>query len=266
MRVRLRFAKVGKVRFTSHRDLARIWERALRKAEVPLVYSQGFSPRPRLHFGLALPTGAESWAEYLDADLVEEPGLAEGEPGLAEGELGLTEGGPGLDHLPARLTAVLPDGVDVTAAAPVEAGSDSLQQAVECCDWRIEALGASLADVSARVDRLLAATELPLARERKGQVAVDDIRPYVEGLAVAGPSVSNAGPAGVELVARLGTRPRGLRPSELVAALGSTGTEDDPALTPGRIIRTHQWMQRDGARQEPLPPATSAPHAEARAS
>ena len=102
MRVRLRFAKVGKVRFTSHRDLARIWERALRRADIPLVYSQGFSPRPRLHFGLALPTGAESWAEYLDADLV--------------------ESAPVLEDLPERLTPMLPAGIDVTAAAPVPVG------------------------------------------------------------------------------------------------------------------------------------------------
>jgi radical SAM-linked protein len=241
MRVRLRFAKVGKIRFTSHRDLARIWERALRRAEVPLVYSQGFSPRPKLHFGLALPTGAESWAEFLDADVV--------------------EGGPGPDGLPTLLTAALPVGLDVTAAAPVEAGSESLQQAVVCCDWRIEVVGAGGSDLSDAVERLLAAPEVPLARERKGQVTTDDVRPYVERLEVAGPTT-----AGVELIARLGTQPRGLRPAELVAALGGARPAAGPELTPGRIIRTHQWMQRDGARQEPLPTATSAPHAEARAS
>ena len=241
MRVRLRFAKVGKVRFTSHRDLARIWERALRRAEVPLVYSQGFSPRPKLHFGLALPTGAESWAEFLDADLV--------------------ESAPVLQDLPDRLSPMLPAGIDVTAAAPVEAGTPSLQQAVVCCDWRIEVLSEH-GDLGTAVERVLGAGELPLARERKGQVTVDDIRPYVEGLEVAGPTA-----AGTELGARLGTQPRGLRPAELVAALGAgEASEEGPVFAPGRIIRTHQWMQRDGARQEPLPTATSAPHAEARAS
>jgi radical SAM-linked protein len=246
MRVRLRFAKVGKVRFTSHRDLARIWERTLRRAGVALVYSQGFSPRPRLHFGLALPTGAESWAEYLDADLVgEEPPP----PDLAE-----------------RLTAMLPAGIDVTAVAPVETGTTSLQQAVECCDWRIEVRGATEAGLSAAVDQLLAAAEIPLARERKGQVTTDDVRPYIERLEVVGPT-----DGGTELTARIGTQPRGLRPAELVAALSSASGNSAaphaaPAWEPGRMIRTHQWMQRDGARQEPLPTATSAPHAEARAS
>ena len=67
MRVRLRFTKLGKLRFLGHRDLARCWERAIRKAELPIAYSEGFSPRPRMHFGLALPTGCESEAEYGDA-------------------------------------------------------------------------------------------------------------------------------------------------------------------------------------------------------
>ncbi|MBV9953096.1 MAG: DUF2344 domain-containing protein [Acidimicrobiia bacterium] len=252
IRVRLRFAKVGKVRFTSHRDLARIWERALRRAEIPLVYSQGFSPRPRLHFGLALPTGAESWAEYLDADLVgDEP--------------------PPVD-LAERLTAMLPAGIDVTAAALVEPGEASLQQAVERCDWRIEVRGAGEAAAAGAVAHVLSSAELPLPRERKGQVSVDDVRPYIEELAVVGPT-----DAGTELTARLGTQPRGLRPAELVAVLisshaglagarGDATAADVPVWEPGHVIRTHQWMQRDGARQEPLPTATSAPHAEARAS
>ena len=72
MRVRIRFHKKGKVRFTSHRDVARIWERALRKAEGAVSYSQGFSPRPKLAVGLALSTGHESEAEFLDLELAGE--------------------------------------------------------------------------------------------------------------------------------------------------------------------------------------------------
>ena len=61
MRIRFRFVKLGKIRFTSQRDVARMWERALRRAELPLAYTEGFSPRPQLSFGLALPTGASRW-------------------------------------------------------------------------------------------------------------------------------------------------------------------------------------------------------------
>ena len=68
MILRLQTTKLAN-RFASHRDIAKVWERSLRRAEIPLVYSEGFSPRPRIAFGLALPTGAESECEYLDFHL-----------------------------------------------------------------------------------------------------------------------------------------------------------------------------------------------------
>src|SRR6478672_6634244 len=73
MKVRIRFSKLGKIRFTSHRDVARIWERALRRAAVPVAYTEGFSPHPKLSFGLALSTGHESLGEYLDVDMRRRP-------------------------------------------------------------------------------------------------------------------------------------------------------------------------------------------------
>ncbi len=69
--VRLRFGKHGKVRFISHRDVARAFERAFRVEQLPLAFTQGFSPRPKVSFGLALSVGHESDAEYLDFELVE---------------------------------------------------------------------------------------------------------------------------------------------------------------------------------------------------
>ncbi len=245
MRVRLRFSKLGKVRFTSHRDVARMWERALRRVELPVVWSEGFSPRPRLHFGLALSTGHESLAEYLDLDLAPDD---EADGGTVD-----------VDGLPARLTPALPVGITVTGAAPVAPGSASLQAVVTSCSWRIEVVGdrtGPAAESAARsaVDRLLAAEEIITTRSRKGQEVTDDIRPYMLDISVAGRTT-----AGIELACELGTSPRGLRPAELVAALGGGRRE-------GQVCRTHQWMQHDGARQEPLPVATSAPHVEARAS
>src|SRR5204862_7253907 len=72
VKLRIRFTKLGKVRFTSHRDIARMWERAFRRTGVALAYTAGFSPRPKISFGLALPTGHESVAEYLDVELAED--------------------------------------------------------------------------------------------------------------------------------------------------------------------------------------------------
>ncbi|NDA78164.1 MAG: DUF2344 domain-containing protein, partial [Actinobacteria bacterium] len=71
MKVRVSYSKLGKIRFTGHRDVARIWERTLRKAEVPVAMSTGFTPRLKMAFGLALPTGAESLVELLDVTLAD---------------------------------------------------------------------------------------------------------------------------------------------------------------------------------------------------
>ena len=119
MRVRLRFSKLGKVRWTSHRDVARMWERAFRRASVPVALSEGFSPRPKVSFGLALSTGHESLGEYLDVELV---------PGTILD----------LDELPDRLTPALPVGLDVQAAVALDGRVTSLQQEVTSCSWRID--------------------------------------------------------------------------------------------------------------------------------
>ena len=113
------------------------------------------------------------------------------------------------------------------------------------------------------VDDLLAAEQLNVTRERKGKEVSDDIRPAILALRVADDGW---------LEAELATQPRGVRPSELVAALSTftarpDRTGEDGPLEEGRVCRTHQWIVLDGARREPLPPgATGAPHAEARAS
>lgn len=223
MRVRLRFAKQGKVRFTSHRDVARMWERALRRARLPVSRTEGFRPRPKLSFGLALSTGHESEAEYLDVEL-ENP--------LAEAEVAA---------LPERLSPELPRGVDVLAAAPLEPGSLSLQESVRSCTWHIEVPDVDVERGRDLVDRALGAETLVIARQRKGREVVDDLRP-----AVLSASVTGATPTGIEIDAELAVHPRSVRPSELLAAL-------DPTLAEGRVRRVAQWTWRDGEREEPLP-------------
>lgn len=68
-RVRIRYAKRGPLRFTSHRDFARAFERALRRAAVPIAFSQGFHPHPKISYASAAPTGVASEAEYLEIGL-----------------------------------------------------------------------------------------------------------------------------------------------------------------------------------------------------
>lgn len=230
-RVRLRFSKVGKVRWTSHRDVARMWERAFRRVDLRLAYTEGFSPRPKVSFGLALPTGAESVAEYLDVE-------------LADGVQ------PDVAALPGRLSPALPVGIDVLAAAVVEERG-SLQEIVTSCTWELEVASAGV-DLKDTVAHALAADTLLVTRERKGHTTTDDVRPAILSLTVDGPM----------LVAELATSGRGLRPNELLPLLGVESAD---------VRRTHQWIQRadcvsersDPAKWEPLPvSATAAPHAE----
>lgn len=233
--VRIRFSKLGKVRFTSHRDVARMWERALRIAQLPVARSQGFSPRPKVHFGLALSTGHESLAEYLDVDLVEGTVVD-------------------VDCLPDRLTPALPRGIEATAAAVIDPGTPSLQHAVTSSRWEIEVSGLDHPTLAARAEDLLAAPELVMTRQRKGKDVTEDVRVHLLHLQ---PADRDGRPL---LVAELGSKDRGLRPSELVALLGADARE-------GLVRRTHQFTEHDGTRSEPIAlDRVPAPHAEARAS
>lgn len=263
IKLRIRFSKVGKIRWTSHRDLARMWERAFRRVQLPLAYSEGFSPRPKVSFGLALPTGHESVAEYLDVELTGLDGPAF-EGSAFEGGPSEAVGADRLDGVAARLSAALPVGVDATAVAVLAAGSPSLQEDVASCSWRWTAAPAegadrvSAADMAARVEKVLAAAELEVARTRKGTEVVEDIRPGILGLEVVEDSEE-----GVVLAAELAAAPRAVRPADVLLALG-------PGLEERHVRRTSQWITRHGARQEPLTPAqdvaTEAPHALERAS
>ena len=217
MRLRIRFAKLGRVRWTSHRDVARMWERALRRARLPVAYTEGFSPRPKLSFGLALPTGCESKAEYLDVAL-REP--------VAPGEV------------TSAFSSLLPDGVDVVAAQVLPAGAGSLQEEVTSCRWEIDVPQVDPDGLAEVIARVLGAEVLPVTRERKGRPVTDDLRPSVLALSSAGPSGTGSG-----LVAELGTRPRGVRPAELAQVMG---------IELGLARRTNQWIERDGSRWEPL--------------
>jgi radical SAM-linked protein len=98
-RIRLEYAKRGRLRFCSHRDFARAFERSLRRAEVPMAYSAGFHPHPKISYVGAAPTGVGSEAEYLEIGLARRC-----DP----------------EDVRAALDAVLPEGLDILRAVDVE--------------------------------------------------------------------------------------------------------------------------------------------------
>ena len=231
LRVRLRSTKLGKVRFTSHRDVARLWERAMRKATLPVSFSGGFTPRPKLSFGLALPTGAESIAEYIDIAFDDEVDV---------------------DELPPRLSDVLPTGIDVVAAQRLSEGAASLQHDVSSVTWELFAPWLTPDHHREAVERLLAAGVLPIERERKGETHLDDARPVILDL--------RADDVADRLVADLATEGRALRPAELAElAYPHCDRASEPFIAV-RAVRTHQWIGHGDERREviSLPAAVSA--------
>jgi radical SAM-linked protein len=161
-RVRVRFAKRGRLRFLSHRDIARSIERAVRRAGIPVSHSHGFSPHPRLSWIGAAPTGVASEAEYL--------------------EIGLTRPvDPGT--LATMLDDALPDGLDVLAAAVAE--GTPLAERIDASEWRIALPGVDPADLRRAVAALEAADALVVERVTPSGRREIDVRGALVGMSVA---------------------------------------------------------------------------------
>ena len=197
-RVRMRIAKRGRLRFASHRDFARAFERALRRAAVPMAYSAGFSPHPRISYVGAAPTGAGSEAEYLE--------IALSSPRKPE-------------SLRADLNAALPDGFTVLEAVP--AGPGSLAERMEASSWRVELPGTPPEPAAAAVEAFLATDQLLVERLTRDGRRQLDARAAVVSLRVdAADGVDGGKPARhaiLELVVRQ-TIPA-VRPDDVLAAL-----------------------------------------------
>ena len=221
--VRLRFSKHGPVRFISHRDVARAFERAFRIVELPLAFSAGFSPHPKVSFGPALAVGYESDAEYLDLELTREVDLAWLVDAVSDG---------------------LPEGMAVVAAVPLADRAPSLQEGIAALGYEVELTGITPGDLGPVVDAFVAADTVEVTVTRKGEERVDDIRPSV--LALHRPR-----PAEATIVVEVATRPRTLRVADVVNGLRAV-SPDAGALEERRVVRTHQRIERGGARHEPL--------------
>ncbi|WP_031165389.1 TIGR03936 family radical SAM-associated protein [Streptosporangium roseum] len=172
-RLRVRYAKRGRLRFTSHRDISRAVERAVRRADVPVAFSAGFSPHPRISYvGAAAPTGVASEAEYL--------------------EIGVTrECDP--DRFRAALDTSLPHGLDVLDV--VEAGAGSLADRLECSAWEIQLPEADPALARVAVERFITTERVEVERLTKKGPRRFDAREAVLSLEVIEGTETTAGQA-----------------------------------------------------------------------
>lgn len=171
-RLRVRYAKRGRLRFTSHRDFARAFERALRRAAVPMAYSAGFSPHPKISYVGAAPTGVASEAEYLEIGLAERR-----DP----------------DAVRRDLDAALPPGLDV--AEVVEASGPGLADRVEASLWRIELPGVAPAEAERAGTAFLALESVPVERATKDGKRLVDARAAVVALSAAPPTPEAIAPS-----------------------------------------------------------------------
>jgi len=223
------------LRFTSHRDFARAFERALRRAEVPMAYSAGFSPHPKVSYAGAAPTGVASEAEYLEIALA-----AQREPEVVR----------------QALDAALPPGLDVLEV--VEASPPGLADRIEASHWRVELPQVSAAQAARSVEAFLALPAAPVDKLTKDGKRTVDARP--PGLAVRVSEAEEPDSGGVcailDLVVRHVTPT--VRPDDVLTALRQAAALTTP-VTP-RVTRLAQGLlgemppadaQLDGDGQQP---------------
>jgi len=193
MRIRLTFTKQGALRYIGHLDLHKLWERSLRRAGLPLSYSQGFHPQPRIQLASALPLGFSSRAELVDIWLDEDLDL---------------------QGLPQRLQQHVPPGLGILQAEAVEERGPALQTQITATEYEVTLLDPlDESDLNRRLTAVLEAEFLP--RERRGKSY--DLRPLIYELQRTEPDAEG----NPRLFMRLAAGPNNTgRPDEIMDQLG----------------------------------------------
>ncbi|MGW2396585.1 TIGR03936 family radical SAM-associated protein [Kitasatospora sp. NPDC001664] len=227
-RIRLRYTKRGRLRFTSHRDFQRAFERALRRSAVPMAYSAGFTPHPKVSYANAAPTGVASEAEYLEI------GLAEARDPEA---------------LRAQLDESLPPGLDVIDA--VEVRTPHFVERLEASEWKVRLDRVTDEEAARAIALFLAEERVEVERQTKNGIRVFDARGAVAALELLAPQVGDgnntgtdgtrdvrsAGPCAIlRLVVRHATP--AVRPDDVLSGLRATADLAPPV--PAEVTRLAQ--------------------------
>ncbi|MFF0479977.1 TIGR03936 family radical SAM-associated protein [Streptomyces sp. NPDC004435] len=235
-RIRLRYTKRGRLRFTSHRDFQRAFERALRRAEVPMAYSAGFTPHPKVSYANAAPTGTGSEAEFLEIALTERR-----DP----------------ETLRALLDESLPAGLDITDA--VEAHTSGLADRLTASLWELRLDGVAVDDARKAVDAFLAAETVEVQRKTKNGIRTFDTRSAVAGLVADRPQGDRPATdacAILRLVVRHVTP--AVRPDDVLSGLRAVADLAPPV--PAAVTRLAQGLfdEESGTVTDPLAPDREA--------
>ena len=211
-RLRITFARDGGVRYLSHLEMMRAWERVLRRAGWRLAYSQGFNPHPKLSFAAALPVGVASRAELLDVQL-EDPRA--------------------LDSALAELSREMPEGLEVVDVTEVPVDAPPIQRLIHAAEYTALCPAGTLDALTVEAGRVLAAASLPRGRAREGKVVEYDLRPMIQALEAG----EEAGHPVVRMRLRADAQGAG-RADEVLRELGL-----DPADC--RVTRTRLLLAED---------------------
>jgi radical SAM-linked protein len=236
-RIRIRYAKRGRLRFTSHRDITRAFERAIRRAAVPMAYSSGFTAHPRISWAGAAPTGAASEAEYVEICLHE----------LRDPE-----------ELRKGLDAALAPGIDVLEAINAHPSTGKLAERIDASQWELRVYGITMAQLQTATEGLLAAESAQVERVTKDGRRTIDVRAALISAVVVGEEDSplRVSPGGItDACAILGVVVRQttpvVRPDDVLAALSSVAGLPMPISS--LVTRMAQGrLKEDGSIIDPL--------------
>lgn len=165
-RLRITFAKGEPIKYISHLDLMRTWERSLRRAQVPLAYSEGFNPRPKISIAAPLPVGFTGRGEVMDVMLSRHISPYK---------------------FAKRLKPHLPSGLEILSVEEIYLSLPSLPSQMRHAEYRVVVESEEiLAEIAKRVEQVLSAQSLPRQRERKGKVTEYDLRLLIDDLWIEG--------------------------------------------------------------------------------
>lgn len=220
-KLRIRYARRGRLRFSSTRDFSRALERALRRAGVPMAYSAGFHPHPRISYANGAPTGAASEAEYFEISVTERV-----DP----------------DAVRAALDEALPDGLDVLEV--VTAGPGSLADRLVASVWRLEFPGVAVEEVTGGIRALRAQPEAFVTRTFKTGPKTFDVLPPILSVDVSQDESDPAeqSPCAILTMVVRHTTPA-TRPDDVLTALHAIGFAP---VRPPRVTRLAQGPVTDG--------------------
>lgn len=225
-RLRIRYTKRGRLRFTSHRDLARALERAIRRANLPVAFSAGFNPHPKVSYVGAAPTGVASEAEYFELSLSAVVDVAQ---------------------IHRDLDASLPDGIDVIEV--VESAGGNLPERMEASYWELRLPAGD--EVTEAFEAFMAADSVVIERILKSGRKESDVR-----AAVVSASLEALDDC-VILRGVVRTATPTVRPDDILTALGRVGT-----YTPSEPVVATRLAQGpllpDGGVGDPLAPDRAA--------